>query len=181
MIKYTEDSIRITENEYILEKNKIIKCFKEKNLELNEVQELVIKKLGKKEINDIHIKSDEFEQILKDYNIDFQFLVHLLLPYGDPTYEINFKSLFGNNKNKEIIICLLNGLIGFTGDKQIKELRINSEKFDLTQNSIETGKSNLQEGVGVLCKTEGGQKIAIEIHRSRHSNFLAYESQDNEY
>jgi len=48
--------------------------------------------------------------------------------FGDPTYDVTFKMLFGNEQNKDILISLLNSLLVFTGDKEIEEVQINTNE-----------------------------------------------------
>ncbi|AVP88182.1 hypothetical protein phytr_12580 [Candidatus Phycorickettsia trachydisci] len=49
--------------------------------------------------------------------------------FGDPTYDVTFKMLFGTEHNKDISVSLLNSLLGFTGGKEIGEVQINTNKF----------------------------------------------------
>ena len=38
--------------------------------------------------------------------------------FADPTFDLTFKMLFGNENHKDILISLLNSLLGFKGDKE---------------------------------------------------------------
>lgn len=87
--------------------------------------------------------------------------------FADPTYDVTFKMLFGNDKHKDILISLLNNLLNFTGDKAIKEVTINSP--ELQKDSI----SGVKSAVDVLCTTKAGKKIAVEMQRQYKDYFLA--------
>ena len=39
--------------------------------------------------------------------------------FGDPTFDVTFKKLFGSEENKDILINLLNSLLNFEGEKKI--------------------------------------------------------------
>ncbi len=45
--------------------------------------------------------------------------------FADPTLDVTFKMLFGN----DILISLLNSLLGFTGNKKIIEVQINDYRL----------------------------------------------------
>ncbi len=86
--------------------------------------------------------------------------------FADPTYDITFKMLFGSDKNKDILISLLNSLLDFKGEKQIVDVTINSSDL-----SVE-GISDIKGAVDVLCTTRSNQKIAVEMQRKYKDYFL---------
>ena len=89
--------------------------------------------------------------------------------FADPTYDITFKMLFGSDKNKDVLISLLNSLLDFKGEKQIVDVTINSSDL-----SVE-GISDIKGAVDVLCTTRSHQKIAVEMQRKYKDYFLSYE------
>ena len=86
--------------------------------------------------------------------------------FADPTYDITFKMLFGSDKNKDVLISLLNSLLDFKGEKQIVDVTINSSDL-----SVE-GISDIKGAVDVLCTTRSHQKIAVEMQRKYKDYFL---------
>jgi len=86
--------------------------------------------------------------------------------FADPTYDITFKMLFGSDKNKDVLISLLNNLLDFRGEKQIVDVTINSSDL-----SVE-GISDIKGAVDVLCTTRSNQKIAVEMQRKYKDYFL---------
>ena len=52
--------------------------------------------------------------------------------FADPKYDVTFKMLFGDDQNKDILISLLNSLLGFEGDKEIIEVEINSNELPVS-------------------------------------------------
>ena len=63
--------------------------------------------------------------------------------FADPTLDVTFKMLFGNDLNKDILISLLNSLLGFTGHKEIVEVEINSNELPVSFFSKEKGESGI--------------------------------------
>jgi predicted transposase/invertase (TIGR01784 family) len=86
--------------------------------------------------------------------------------FADPTYDATFKMLFGDEKNKDILISILNSFLDFTGDKEITEVNISSNEF------IPNGSNGIQGSVDVLCTTKNNQKIAVEMQRKYKDYFL---------
>jgi len=80
--------------------------------------------------------------------------------------------LFGQT-HKDILMSMLNNLLDFTGDNEIKELEISSEKLDNHIFSYEHGKSTMSCEVDVLCTTQCHKKIAIEMQRAKQQHILA--------
>lgn len=97
--------------------------------------------------------------------------------FADPKYDITFKMLFGNDANKDILISLLNSLLGFEGDKEIVEVEINSNELPVSIFSTEKGQSGITSSVDVLCTNRGKQKVAIEMQGQKTKYFLAREQE----
>ena len=71
--------------------------------------------------------------------------------FADPTLDVTFKMLFGNDLNKDILISLLNSLLGFTGHKEIVEVEINSNELPVSFFSKEKGESGITSAIDILC------------------------------
>ena len=97
--------------------------------------------------------------------------------FADPTFDLTFKMLFGNENHKDILISLLNSLLGFKGDKEITEVEINSNEFPVSFVSSDKGESGISSSVDILCTNKGKQKIAVEMQRQKTKYFLAREQE----
>lgn len=97
--------------------------------------------------------------------------------FADPTYDITFKMLFGSDKNKDVLISLLNSLLGFKGEKEIKDVEINNTALPVIPFSTDKSKLGVSSTVDVLCTTLNGQKIAIEMQGQKTKYFLAREQE----
>ena len=91
--------------------------------------------------------------------------------FADPTYDLTFKMLFGNDKNKDILISFLNNILGFKGDKEILDVEINSNEL------LGDSNKSIQSNVDILCTVKNKQKIAIEMQRVYEDYFLAREQE----
>ena len=85
--------------------------------------------------------------------------------------------LFGNDLNKDILISLLNSLLGFTGHKEIVEVEINSNELPVSFFSKEKGESGITSAIDILCTNKGKQKIAIEMQGQKTKYFLPREQE----
>ncbi len=104
------------------------------------------------------------------------------LEFANPTYDIAFKKLFAHQENEEIIIDLLNTFFDFTGDKEIKKIKIlNSENIEnnLLSEFKHSGKitkvdakyeyfTPVYEG-----KDRLGGRIIFEMQRANPKNFMS--------
>ena len=97
--------------------------------------------------------------------------------FADPTYDITFKMLFASDKNKDVLISLLNSLLNFKGSKEIKDVALNSNELDVVPFSKDKSKLGVSSAVDVLCTTANGQKIAIEMQGQKTKYFLAREQE----
>ena len=95
--------------------------------------------------------------------------------YADPTFDVTFKMLFGQNKHKDILISLLNSLLNFEGKEEIVDVEINNSELIVDNVSDKKGKSGIKSAVDILCTNVSKQKIAIEIQGEREKYFLARE------
>ena len=91
--------------------------------------------------------------------------------YGDPTFDVTFKMLFGSEENKDILINLLNSLLNFEGLKRIIEVEINTNELPVYSFSEEKGESGITGSVGILCTNVKKQKIAYIIVISKENIF----------
>ncbi len=93
--------------------------------------------------------------------------------FADPTYDVTFKMLFGNDKNKDILINFLNNLLDFKGEKEIIDAVIISNELPVEGfSSKKDKKSGIKSAVDVLCITTSGQEIAIEMQNKQKDYFL---------
>ena len=83
--------------------------------------------------------------------------------FADPTFDLTFKMLFGNEKHTDILISLLNSLLGLEGDKEITEVEINSNELPVSFFSSDKGESGISSSVDIVCTNKGKQKIAVEM------------------
>ena len=92
--------------------------------------------------------------------------VHIPETFADPTYDVTFKMLFANDAHKNILISLLNSLLGFKGDQEIQDVKIKSPELQ------KESASGVKGAVDVLCETKNGKKIAVEMQRQYKDYFL---------
>lgn len=97
--------------------------------------------------------------------------------FADPTLDVTFKLLFGNDNHKDILISLLNNLLGFKGKKEIKGVEINSNELPVSFFSKQKAQSGIESAIDILCTTKGNQKIAIEMQGQKTKYFLAREQE----
>jgi len=86
--------------------------------------------------------------------------------FADPTYDTTFKMLFGTEKNKDILVSLLNSLLGFKDEKEIVDVTISCNDLEVE------GASDIKGAVDVLCTTKNKQKVAVEMQRKYKDYFL---------
>jgi predicted transposase/invertase (TIGR01784 family) len=83
----------------------------------------------------------------------------------DPKNDVAFKKIFGSEKNKDILIHFINDIMGFTGGDQIQDVTFLSPIQDP---EIAYKKQSI---VDVLCKSENGTKIIVEMQVSPSKGF----------
>lgn len=97
----------------------------------------------------------------------------ILLPFADPTFDTTFKELFGLNKHNDLLISLLNNLLSFKISEEIISVETVVGNLETGNFSYKKGLSGLTSEVDVLCKTQDGKTIAIEMQRTKQDYFLA--------
>jgi predicted transposase/invertase (TIGR01784 family) len=97
--------------------------------------------------------------------------------FADPTLDVTFKMLFGNDQHKDILISLLNSLLGFTGNKKIVKVAINSNELPVSFVSKKKGESGVESAIDILCTNKGKEKIAIEMQGQKTKYFLPREQE----
>lgn len=97
--------------------------------------------------------------------------------FADPTLDVTFKMLFGQDKNKDILISLLNSLLNFTGAEEIENVEINCNELEVSNISKIKSESGIESAVDVLCTNKGKQKIAIEMQGQSKNYFLTREQE----
>jgi len=93
--------------------------------------------------------------------------------YADPTTDIGFKMLL--NKDKEILMSIINSLLDFDGDDEIVELEISSNENPVDLLCGKRSEWGIATSVDILCTNRGKHKIAIEMQRQKEKYFLARE------
>jgi predicted transposase/invertase (TIGR01784 family) len=88
-----------------------------------------------------------------------------LSKFLDPKNDFAFKKIFGNEKNKNILISFLNDIFGFKKGEQIKEVTFLNNVLD-----PET-QAKKQSIVDVLCIDEAGTQYIVEMQVARSKGF----------
>ena len=126
-------------------------------------------------------KQDEVEKIpVKKQRLESkkeEEVIQVYETFADPTLDVTFKMLFGNDLNKDILISLLNSLLNFTGNREIVKVEINTNELPISFFSSEKGQSGITSSLDILCTNQGQQKIAIEMQGQRTKYFLAREQE----
>lgn len=86
---------------------------------------------------------------------------------ANPTYDLTFKMLFGQNEDKGILIDLLNCLLDL--DEEGKIINVYILPCDVNLESREA----VSVYIDVRCKTSNNEEIAVEMQRSPKPYFLA--------
>jgi predicted transposase/invertase (TIGR01784 family) len=88
-----------------------------------------------------------------------------LSKFLDPKNDLAFRRIFGNEKNKAILIHFINDILGLKGSHQIQEVT-----FQPTIQDPEIA-SKKQSVVDVLCKDANGVQIIVEMQVSPQEGF----------
>jgi len=83
----------------------------------------------------------------------------------DPKNDFAFKKIFGNEKNKSILISFLNDILGFRKGEKIKEVTFLNNILDPDT------QAKKQSIVDVLCVDEKGTQYIVEMQVARYSGF----------
>ncbi len=89
------------------------------------------------------------------------------ITFADPTYDITFKMLFGNDQHKDILISFLNALLNLEGNNKIVNVQIERE------GEAVYGKYGVNSALDVICTTYNGKTIGVEMQRKHEDYFLA--------
>ena len=102
--------------------------------------------------------------------------------FADPTYDNTFKMLCTNKEHPGIIRSILNSFLGFEGNNQIEDIvfshkgklgAINGDRAYLDSSVLEnTTRYASDSTIDLVCTTQSGKKIAIEMQRAHESYFL---------
>jgi predicted transposase/invertase (TIGR01784 family) len=97
--------------------------------------------------------------------------------FADPTLDISFKMLFGQDKNKDILLSLVNSLLDFRGENTIIDIKINPSELVVSNISDKKGETGITSAVDLLCTNVGKQQIAIEMQGQKQKYFLTREQE----
>jgi predicted transposase/invertase (TIGR01784 family) len=157
------------------EENKILNLLKNSNIEISNAQEMLRKILsGSKHLSE---SKQNFNNLLEKNDISLDSIEKILLPFADPTLDIAFKMLFGQDKNKDILISLLNSLLNFTGEKEIEDVEINNNELPVSNISNIEGQTGISTSIDLVCTNKDKQKIAIEMQGQKTKYFLTREQE----
>jgi len=94
--------------------------------------------------------------------------------FEDPTYNITFKMLFSDKNNTDMLMSILNNLLGFYGENEIKE--VNFVPWHL----LPFHSAAFQTIIELNCKIKSGKNILVQMQRKyrnydkpRYNNFTA--------
>jgi len=115
--------------------------------------------MAKRKIGDLDTTGQDLEVAVREE------VEHM--SFADPTNDLAFKILLGNNEYTQIPIHFLNTLLGFEGENKITELvslSVDLQKFSLTE---------VRSAVDIKCITSSGKEIAIEMQKRHKDYFLS--------
>jgi predicted transposase/invertase (TIGR01784 family) len=169
------------EDEVIIDDKKIEitirEILKSNNIEIPDAQNMLRKILANKKVKGKEKEAiDNFLEILEKDGL-VENAVKVLLPFADPTLDVSFKMLFGQDKNKDILISLLNSLLNFKGIDTITDVKISSGELVVSNISNKKEEMGITSAVDLLCINEGKQLIAIEIQGQKKNYFLTREQE----
>lgn len=119
----------------------------------------------------------EMLDILEQGHISKEDAAKVLLPFADPTLDISFKMLFGQDENSDILISLLNSLLDFKGKDLITKVKINPSELVVSNISYKKGDTGISSAVDILCTTNDDRQVAIEIQGQKTNYFLTREQE----
>lgn len=148
------------------------------NIKIPDAQDMLRKILANKKVKGKEKESiDNFLKTLEGNKVLIEDAVKVLLPFADPTLDVSFKMLFGQDKNKDILISLLNSLLNFKGMDTITDVKISSGELVVSNISNKKEEMGITSAVDLLCINEGKQQIAIEIQGQKKNYFLTREQE----
>ena len=86
--------------------------------------------------------------------------------FADPTYDVTFKILFGNENHENILISVINSLLDFQGGNQVKKVKLLSLEVPLAYSG------HIKTILDVRCITNNGEEILVEMQRQYKDYFL---------
>ena len=145
-------------------KSKVLELLEKNGITIPNAQEMLRKLCAKAKVQGEEKKLIyNFDELLKTNNISDEQIHEILIPFADPTLDVSFKMLFGQDKNKEILINLLNNLLNFTGKATIIDVKINPSELVVANISSKKEEMGITSAVDILCTNEGKELIAIEM------------------
>ena len=87
------------------------------------------------------------------------------MSFADPTSDIAFKKIFGNQERRHILISFLNAALGFTGKAAIADLEI------LAPNQAPHLKDFYDSTLDVRAKDKAGREFIVEMQVEDHKDF----------
>ena len=104
--------------------------------------------------------------------------------FADPTYDNIFKMLCTSEEYPGIIKSILNSFLDLEGEHQIEEVvfssqrgklgKIDGDRLYVEPNALEnTTRFAVDSTIDLVCTSQNGKKIAIEMQRAHESYFLA--------
>ena len=87
--------------------------------------------------------------------------------FADPTYDTTFKMIFGSEKNKHLLISLINNLLEFKDKALIQDLQIITSELPISY------EGHIKTAIDVRCKTVDGREILVEVQRQYKDYFLS--------
>jgi predicted transposase/invertase (TIGR01784 family) len=91
---------------------------------------------------------------------------HYQTIFADPTYDATFKMIFGNEQHKKLLISLINNLLDFKNEQEVKEIHLITTEIPIAYSG------HLKTAIDVRCKTSDGREILVEIQRKYKEYFL---------
>lgn len=85
--------------------------------------------------------------------------------YYNIKYDVSFKKVFGNEKNKDITISFLNDILRYEGDKIIEDLEI------LNGDQLPHAKDRKSCAIDVMCRDKAGKQYIIEMQLLKQTGF----------
>ncbi|UVW84530.1 Rpn family recombination-promoting nuclease/putative transposase [Wolbachia endosymbiont of Aedes albopictus] len=89
----------------------------------------------------------------------------VLSKFLDPKNNYAFKRIFGSEKNKDILVHLLNDILGLTGEAKIKDVKFLNP---ILNPDIASQKESI---VDVLCRDSKGIQTIVEMQVARTTGF----------
>jgi predicted transposase/invertase (TIGR01784 family) len=159
-------------------KLEIVELLKNNGITIPNAQEMLRKIFAKAKVKGEEKKLiDDFTRLLQDKKISPEQIHEELIPFADPTLDVSFKMLFGQDKNKEILISLLNSLLNFTDKARIIDVKINPSELVVSNLSDKKEEMGITSAVDILCTNEGKELIAIEMQGQKKNYFLTREQE----